>query len=79
MVIGSEADAATECADCHMPLKTMVLMSNAGYYLGTECPNCGPYARESDYFPTRESAAAELRFWEATETKPHARTPGFFG
>lgn len=79
MVIGNEADAATECMDCHASLETMVLSSAAGYYLGTQCPNCGPYARESDYFATREDAAAELRLWNATGVKPSARTPGYFG
>jgi hypothetical protein len=83
MVIGSEADAHTQCADCDHPLSTMVLKSNAGYYLGTECPNCGPYGRESDYIPTYQQAENILAIWqsspEARQISPWRRKTGYQG
>ncbi len=36
-----------------------VYRSGAGYYVGTYC-HCGPYSRESGYYPTREAAAVAL-------------------
>lgn len=41
---------------CGLELKLKVLRSAAGWYLGTECPNCGPYSRETNYFKTEEIA-----------------------
>lgn len=78
-MIGDEGTAKTECADCGHALTTEVQRSNAGYYLGTFCPNDGPYGRESDYFQTREAAEAELKIWREDNVKPHARTPGYHG
>ena len=51
--------AKSECPDCGSRLENRVLKSNAGYYIGTACC-CGPYSRESNYYPTRESAQADL-------------------
>ena len=34
--------------------------SNAGYYIGFWCDNCGPYSRESGYYKTREKAQTAL-------------------
>lgn len=48
------------CPDCKMRLILKVLRSAAGYYLGTQC-NCGPYSRESGYYPNKEEAEAALR------------------
>ncbi len=31
----------------------------AGFYIGTYC-HCGPYTRESGYYPTRELAQADF-------------------
>lgn len=42
------------------PLELKVLRSNAGYYIGTWCPNCGPYSRESHYYGTKEEAQHAL-------------------
>jgi hypothetical protein len=42
-----------------LPLK--VCQSAAGFYLGHVCNKCGPYSRETGYFPTREIAEAELK------------------
>lgn len=50
--------AAPRCEDCGRMPKLDVYLS-AGYYIGTYC-NCGPYTRESGYYPTRELAQAEL-------------------
>ena len=51
--------APSTCPDCKKELKLEVLMSNAGYYIGTWC-DCGPYSRESGYFRTRELAEKAL-------------------
>lgn len=53
--------------DCGTQLKLEVLHSNAGYYIGTQCPECGPWSRESGYFKTRELAqdALDNNTWEA--------------
>lgn len=79
MVIGNEAEAKSNCIECGVPLKTEVLHSNAGYYIGSQCNNCGPHTRESDYFQTQESAEAELKLWEEDNVRPSARTPGYWG
>lgn len=49
----------SECPDCHTKLELQVLMSPAGYYIGTWCM-CGPYSRGSDYYATREEAQRDL-------------------
>ncbi len=41
---------------CGMKLKLQICRSHAGFYWGTWCPRCGPYTRESGYYPTREAA-----------------------
>mgnify|MGYP003594745806 CR=1 FL=1 len=51
------------CEDCGERLPNKVCRSNAGYYVGKECPNCGPYSRESGYHKTYESAEKELKMW----------------
>ena len=51
---------AIECNMCGEELPLQVCHSNAGYYLGHQCPNCGPYSRETGYFKTREEAKSEL-------------------
>lgn len=45
---------------CGKLLRFEVLSSAAGYYIGTFCPNCGPYSRESFYYPTQEAAQQAL-------------------
>lgn len=49
-------DDMTTCFDCGEPLELKVCESNAGFYLGFDCPNCGPYSRESNYFKHKETA-----------------------
>jgi len=41
-------------------LKLEVCHSAAGYYLGYNCPFCGPYSRETGYFKTRGEAEKAL-------------------
>lgn len=48
-----------KCIDCDIDLPLTVCRSAAGWYVGTWCPQCGPYSRESGYFRT-ERAAAEV-------------------
>lgn len=43
------------CPDCNRRLDFEVGSSAAGYYIGTWC-DCGPYSRESGYYPTHEDA-----------------------
>lgn len=49
-------DNQTFCIDCGTPLSIEVLRSAAGYYIGFCCPECGPYSRESGYYPNQEAA-----------------------
>lgn len=40
--------ASPKC--CGKTLELQILQSGAGLYIGTFCPNCGPYSRESGYY-----------------------------
>jgi hypothetical protein len=57
--------APVTCPDCHTRTVLAVYESAAGFYVGTYC-NCGPYTRESIYYPTRDEARLRLvtRSWE---------------
>ena len=55
--------AAETCEDCSITPALDVYHSGGGYYVGTYC-NCGPYSRESDYYPTYEHAVAALNSGE---------------
>ena len=59
---GDDPDDTSPYAIHHAPytLVNEVCDSNAGYYVGTFCPYCGPYSRESGYYPTHEAAQAAL-------------------
>jgi len=50
----------SECMDCGNRLPAKVLQSAAGHYIGTWCSCCGPYSRESGYYPTSEAAQEAL-------------------
>lgn len=50
----------TECTGCGTPLKLEVCQSRAGYYIGFQCPNCGPYSRESGYYKNQDAAEMSL-------------------
>jgi hypothetical protein len=51
--------ASQVCPDCKLRVELEVLNTPAGFYIGAWC-NCGPYCRETSYFPTREAAEAEF-------------------
>ena len=50
--------AAPRCEYCVPRLD--VYESGAGWYIGAYC-HCGPYTRESGYYPTREQAQVVLQ------------------
>ena len=52
--------APKTCPQCGVILALEVLKSAAGYYIGTRC-HCGPYSRESLYYPDKTMADAALR------------------
>lgn len=56
---------ASAVCDCGVKLKLEVLHSGAGYYIGTACNYCGPWSRESGYYPNAESAQRDLSFVDA--------------
>lgn len=61
-MIGKEtigAGAPHVCPDCKKALMDQVCRSAAGFYIGTMC-YCGPYTRESGYYPSQEAAQAAL-------------------
>ena len=47
------------CTTCKIKTFNEVLISAAGYYIGRFC-NCGPYSRESHYYPSRKAADEAL-------------------
>ena len=51
--------AATTCDQCGESPTIGVYSSGGGHYVGTWC-QCGPYTRESAYYPTRELAQSAL-------------------
>lgn len=53
-----------ECDECKQKLKHEVLHTPAGYYIGTFCPNCGPYSRDTCYFQDKETAEALFKSGE---------------
>lgn len=57
---------AEDTCDCGIKLPFQVCQSPAGFYIGTQCSECGPWSRESDYFKTRELAqkALDENTWE---------------
>lgn len=71
-------DMEVVCPDCETTLKSKVLQSNAGYYLGHFCPNCGPYDRQTEYM-TKEMAEQMLNLWEEVDTPLFLRSDEFNG
>lgn len=57
--VATGADAFCEKADCENE-GPKVCQSAAGYYIGYSCPECGPWSRESVYYPTHELASDVL-------------------
>lgn len=84
MAIGDEAKHHEKCVnpDVHpepFNMELEVLQSAAGYYLGTHCDFCGPYGRESGYFPTYEAAEKALAEWREgnkVNARPEGLQPG---
>jgi len=52
--------ASASCPDCGVKLTLGVYRSAAGHYVGTYC-SCGPYSRESGYYPSEERARDALK------------------
>jgi len=63
----------TTCLDCETELKIKVLKSNAGYYIGFFCPNCGPYSRESGYYKYFSDAEEALTIEKELKIKTYGR------
>ena len=60
MVIpGETGHAGKACQGCCELLELKVCQSAAGYYLGTWCL-CGPFSRESGYYPSEKAAQDAL-------------------
>lgn len=76
MATAEEIKHHEKCTGCGRPMELEVLQSGAGWYLGTQCPNCGPHTRESHYFPSDLEAQSALRDWLAGN-KVHARDAEF--
>ena len=60
MLRGETIESGASAVCCGKGLQVCVLKSGAGWYLGTQCPNCGPYSRESGYYDTRVKAELDL-------------------
>jgi hypothetical protein len=55
-------DYDREHPELRVKLESKVMRSNAGYFIGTQCPICSksdpsPNSRETDYYPSREALA----------------------
>lgn len=53
---GQRVITAINCTECGRVLYLKAYQSNAGWYLGYRCGNCGPFSRESGYYPSRNEA-----------------------
>ena len=53
-------DTKAKCWECENEMDIGVYQSAAGFYIGFFCENCGPYSRESGYYPSREHAQSAL-------------------
>lgn len=75
MAMPGESDHAFVCTNCGSNLIHGVQRSAAGYYIGTLCPCCGPYARESRYFATMDEA--EHHLFDASADRETSRMCGW--
>lgn len=62
--------------DCGRSLPLKVCQSAAGYYLGYECSDCGPYSRETGYYVTRQEAEADLAKEQPEKARDTLYQPG---
>lgn len=51
--------APETCPTCKVRTFNEVCLSATGYYIGRYC-SCGPYSRESHYYPSRKTADEAL-------------------
>jgi hypothetical protein len=58
------------CSCCRTEIPLRVCESNAGFYLGYFCDNCGPYSRETGYYNTEAEAQTDLDQFLDTGTIP---------
>jgi hypothetical protein len=61
MIPGETIRSGASPLCCGKKLEMTVLRSNAGYYVGTRCPQCGPYSRESHYYHLKAEAEVALK------------------
>lgn len=64
MAISEERyDREKACQECGQiaPLEILLSPGNHQYYLGHECPCCGPLSRETHYIATRKDAVRIYR------------------
>lgn len=64
MLQGETIHSGANDSCCGVALKIQVLHSAAGYYIGTQCPNCGPYSRESGYYKCEQDAIDDINIYE---------------
>jgi len=69
---GETGHVGKTCGGCDTVLEAKVLSSGAGYYIGTYCM-CGPYSRESGYYPSREAADKDLPLYQEGKPAPTRR------
>lgn len=62
-----------KCPECNEKMKLTVLHSAAGWYIGYACiengpdrGGCGPYSRETGYYPTEQLAWDDLTEYKKT-------------
>jgi hypothetical protein len=55
------------CPDCGADMPLQVCSSNAGYYVGRVCDNCGPFSRNGGYHKRYSAADRELHEFEEAE------------
>jgi hypothetical protein len=51
--------ANPKCDECMMTPPLTVMRSGGGWYIGSIC-DCGPFSRESSYYPTSKAAEGDL-------------------
>jgi hypothetical protein len=56
--------AIRKCPECGAEFELKVMLSPAGYYIGTECQD-GPNSRESGYYASRTEAEKDLPAFKA--------------